>query len=88
MTGDIEKQQQAEALLLDALAEVTQRPRSDFSLEQRFRDLAIPSLDVLQVVYEVETRMQIELPVDAAVELSDKTLSELALLCSQLPTTA
>jgi acyl carrier protein len=51
------------ALILDIMAKETGVPRDRLALDQSLAVLEVPSLDMVQTVFELESRFGIEIPV-------------------------
>ena len=51
------------ALILDIVAKETGVPRDRLALDQSLAALEVPSLDMVQTVFELESRFGIEIPI-------------------------
>ena len=51
------------AAILDIVAKETQLDRSSLNLDASIEALGIPSLDMVQTIFEIEARYEVEIPV-------------------------
>jgi acyl carrier protein len=75
------------SIVIDAIVASTQIERASLNQDTLLGALAIPSLDVLQMVFEIESKLNVTVPDSVATDLPTMTIGALATLLESLPPT-
>jgi len=57
--------------VIDAIAKQKEMPRDSITLDSKFEDLGVDSLDAMEILFELEDDLDIDIPNDEAREMRD-----------------
>lgn len=70
--------------IVEMIAHRGRRSKDEFQLSEPLEELGLDSMEVVSLIFDIEEKFNIEIPLNANIDIEAKTLADLILAVDQL----